>query len=56
MKFEQAYDSVDRSRQYKILLKFGVPAKLVELIEITMVSSSTQVKKQNEVIKSSTQT
>ena len=34
--FEKAYDSINRESLYDILIKFGVPKKLVRLIKICL--------------------
>lgn len=34
--FKQAYDSIDRTILYHIMLKFGISGKLVLLIKMTM--------------------
>jgi endonuclease/exonuclease/phosphatase family metal-dependent hydrolase/ribosomal protein S28E/S33 len=47
--FKQAYDSIDRTVLYTILLDLGIPAKLVRLIKLTMTGSISQVRVQNDL-------
>lgn len=42
--FKQAYDSVDRNKLLKALLKLGIPKKLVRLINMTLSNSKCKVK------------
>ena len=47
--FKQAYDSIDRSVLYNIMLNFGIPAKLVRLTRMTMTNTVSQVRVQNRL-------
>lgn len=47
--FQQAYDSINRERLYRILLELGVPSKLVRLIKCATNSSLAKVRIQNAV-------
>jgi sorting nexin-29 len=42
--FRQAYNSIDRHHLYRILSSFGIPAKIVRLIKMTMQESKAQVR------------
>lgn len=47
--FKQAYDSIDRSKLYTIMLDFDVPSKLVRLVRVTMQGSQCQVRVMGEL-------
>ena len=42
--FEEAYDSIKRESLYDILIKFGVPQKLVRLIKICLDGTQSKVR------------
>ena len=42
--FEKAYDSIKRESLYDILIKFGVPKKLVRLIKICLDGTQSKVR------------
>ena len=42
--FEKAYDSVRREVLYNILIKFGIPRKLVRLIKMCLTETYSRVR------------
>ena len=42
--FKKAYDSVRREALYKILIKFGIPRKLVRLIKMSLTETYRRVR------------
>ena len=47
--FKTAYVKVNRNQLYKAMLEFGIPPKLVRLIQGTMEGTTAKVKVQNEL-------
>ena len=47
--FKTAYVKVNRNQLYKAMLEFGIPPKLVRLIQATMEGTTAKVKVQNEL-------
>ena len=47
--FKTAYDKVKRNELYKAMLEFGIPPKLVRLIQATMEGTTAKDKVQNEL-------
>ena len=47
--FEKAYDSIKRESLYNILIKFGIPKKLVRLIKTSLDGTQSKVRIGNYV-------
>jgi hypothetical protein len=50
--FKTAYDKVNRNQLYKAMLEFGIPLKLVSLIQAMMEVTTAKVKVQNKLSES----
>lgn len=47
--FKEAYDCIDRTKLFEILIHFNIPIKLVKLIRLTMIQTTAKVKAQTGV-------